>query len=115
MLRRFATGSAEVEARIYGISYKCEVFEVCDSTPPAHSVAELIGPFDASNEAFTMRYIVEWMSRFFDAETFAANADALVCTSPFVLCGVVHALSGLPLIGYLGLPLLWKAPVDFAA
>ena len=68
MLRRFGVGRAKVSSSIYGVSYKCEVFDACDRTPPAHSVAELIGPFDASNEAFTMQNIVEWMSRFFDAE-----------------------------------------------
>ena len=32
-----------------------------------------------------------------------------------MLCGVIHAISGgfKPLLGYFGLPLLWKGPVDF--
>jgi len=111
----FAEGTRVEVSRILGITYKCAVFpnmcSVSNSGGP-DLVAELIGPFDAppADELYTLERIrntLEVVSR-----EITTSMDILVCTSPCIICAVLQELSGSPLLGYFGLPLLWKRPTD---
>eukprot|EP00438_Fugacium_kawagutii_P024939 Skav213196 [mRNA] locus=scaffold2826:292404:294158:+ [translate_table: standard] len=115
MLRDFAfTSKHSVKLlHTFGITYKCAVFpDMCggEGETSLDPIAALIGRFEAPPpyELYTLHVITERL-----AEVVAhLDFDLLVCTSPFIVCALMQYLSQKPLLGYLGLPLLWKRPTD---
>ena len=115
MLRDFAfTNQQAVKVlQTFGITYKCAVFpDMCgganvESDDP---IAALIGRFEAPPpyELYTFQVISERLAEV----AVQLDFDLLVCTSPFIVCGLLQQMTQKPLLGYLGLPLLWKRPTD---
>lgn len=115
MLRDFAFTSNQVlkVLQTLGITYKCTVFpEMCgDSTESVDDpVASLIGRFEAPPPY--ERYTLDVISQRLSEVAAQLDFDLLVCTSPFIVCGLLQAFTQKPMLGYLGLPLLWKRPTD---
>lgn len=115
MIRDFAFTSTDAVkvVRTYGITYKCTVFpEMCGEGTESSDdpIAALIGRFEAPPpyELYTFEVIAQRLAEV----AFHLDFDLLVCTSPFVVCGLLQQLTGKPMLGYLGLPLLWKRPTD---
>ena len=115
MIRDFAFTSTDAVkvVRTYGITYKCTVFpEMCGEGMESSDdpIAALIGRFEAPPpyELYTFEVIAQRLAEV----AFHLDFDLLVCTSPFVVCGLLQQLTGKPMLGYLGLPLLWKRPTD---
>lgn len=115
MLRDFAFTSKQTVKLLhtFGITYKCAVFpEMCgagdeNSEDP---IAALIGRFEAPPpyEHYTLRVITDRLAEV----AVQLDFDLLVCTSPFIVCSLLQHMTQKPLLGYLGLPLLWKRPTD---
>lgn len=115
MLRDFAFTSKQTVKLLhtFGITYKCAVFpEMCgagdeNSEDP---IAALIGRFEAPPpyEHYTLRVITDRLAEV----AVQLDFDLLVCTSPFIVCSLLQQMTQKPLLGYLGLPLLWKRPTD---
>lgn len=73
-------------------------------------IAALIGRFEAPPpyEHYTLRVITDRLAEV----AVQLDFDLLVCTSPFIVCSLLQHMTQKPLLGYLGLPLLWKRPTD---
>lgn len=101
--------------RTLGIAYKCPVFpEMCGtSTGQYDPIAELIGPFEAPPpyDSYTFERISQTLEAVGILLTSGAF-DALLCTSPFVVCGLLQKWTQVPMLGFLGLPMVWKRPTD---
>ncbi|CAJ1453562.1 unnamed protein product, partial [Effrenium voratum] len=115
MLRDFGFGSerAVKVQRTLGITYKCSVFpEMCGEgmDTSEDSIAALIGRFESPPPY--ERYTLDAISQSVAAVARELDFDLLVCTSPFIVCALLQQCAGKPLLGYLGLPLLWKRPTD---
>ncbi|CAE6928869.1 alkbh5, partial [Symbiodinium natans] len=117
MLRDFAFGAAVKVRRMLGITYKCAVFpDVCGDGEESleDPLASLIGRFESPPpyERYTFQVISETVSVIAAQLLASLRIDTLVCTSPFVVCALMQKLLDKPMLGYLGLPLLWKRPTD---
>jgi len=119
MLRQqaFASGQVVTLRRTMGITYKCGVFpEMCAGGSGAGEVdpiADLIGPFDSppADHLYTLESIARTLEIVSSDLQHRVGFDALVCTSPYIICALLQKLSGVPLLGYFGLPILWKRPL----
>ncbi|CAE8627079.1 unnamed protein product [Polarella glacialis] len=120
MLRDFAFASGQVVnvRRTLGITYKCAVFpDMCAEgidSGVEDPVAALIGRFEAPPpyESYTFARIAEALEVVGRELLSGKGFDILVCTSPFVVCALLQRATDKPMLGYLGLPLLWKRPTD---
>eukprot|EP00929_Paragymnodinium_shiwhaense_P071072 TRINITY_DN36104_c0_g1_i1.p1 TRINITY_DN36104_c0_g1~~TRINITY_DN36104_c0_g1_i1.p1 ORF type:complete len:744 (+),score=161.80 TRINITY_DN36104_c0_g1_i1:90-2321(+) len=130
MIRQFGFSAGDKQAellRTLGVVYKCSVFPAMCGSGAASSmpdpIAELIGPFEAPPpyEMYTMsrlREVLEQVGREIMSgvhtppDAGVRVPGMLVCTSPFVVCALLQQATKLPLLGYLGLPMIWKRPTD---
>jgi len=123
MLRDFAfdSGQQVLVQRTLGITYKCAVFpDMCAGGAAAENggsddpVARLIGQFDSPPpyEDYTLARIKDALAAVGDELRAGSGIDILLCTSPFIVCAVLQKAMGVPMLGYFGLPLLWKRPTD---
>ncbi|KAF4690165.1 hypothetical protein FOZ62_001531 [Perkinsus olseni] len=104
-----ASAGDGVEVRVHydGIRYRCEYFrELCESG------SSLAGALNSNEDGvdLTMDGYRALAGGLVASANF--NSDLYICTGPFILCGIVHNLTAKPMLVYVGLPLLWKAPVD---
>lgn len=123
MLRHsgLAGGQRSVVRRTLGITYKCALFpEMCQGGASGENggsddpVARLIGAFDAPPpyESYTLVRIRAALAAVAVELLAGPGVDILVCTSPYIICAVLQQALKVPMLGYLGLPLLWKRPAD---
>lgn len=97
---------------------------LCNSNDP---VAAVFGAMDSMPDDFTFERATSQFQELIpvtglDGDADGSNAaDVVLCTSPFFLCAMINAVllqvdrgrEGRTLLfNYLGLPALWKAPVD---
>ena len=85
-------------------------------------IASVLGAFDGSNDDFTMEKAETQIIEVLQNKIFTDCSDdsilkVAVCTAPFILCTImaefVKTCKNVHLLAYLGLPPLWKGPVDF--
>ncbi|KAF4685230.1 hypothetical protein FOZ62_023389 [Perkinsus olseni] len=104
-----ASADDGVEVRVHydGIRYRCEYFrEICGSD------SSLAAALNSNEDGVDLT--MEGYRALGGNLVASANfkSDLYICTGPFILCGIVHNLTAKPMLVYVGLPLLWKAPVD---
>ena len=92
----FTSTDAVKVVRTYGITYKCTVFpEMCGEGMESSDdpIAALIGRFEAPPpyELYTFEVIVR--SKVSRGRFSILDFDLLVCTSPFVVCGLLQQLT----------------------
>lgn len=123
MLSEFAMepGQRLLVEQTLGIAYKCPVFpEMCAGGASGENaggddpIGKLIGPFDSPPpyQDYTLARITKELAEVGRRLRHGVGVDAIVCTSPFVVCMVLQDEMKVPLLGFLGLPLLWKRPSD---
>ncbi|KAF4677466.1 hypothetical protein FOL47_001281 [Perkinsus chesapeaki] len=96
----------------HGVQYRCEHFRRVCMTSTMGLADGLNSNEDGVNLTMAgYQHLLQGML----SQKDLADADLYVCTGPFVLCGLLHELTKKPLVVYIGLPLLWKAPKDHFA
>eukprot|EP00397_Hematodinium_sp_SG-2012_P029377 GEMP01031025.1.p1 GENE.GEMP01031025.1~~GEMP01031025.1.p1 ORF type:complete len:217 (+),score=48.70 GEMP01031025.1:238-888(+) len=103
-------------SRVYGLSYKCDLFPELCSVDDDELVALLGGAYHevTSFRAGTSQeeeevFDIDRIGAFLQKK--AHTADIFLCTSPFLLCAIGAQALSLPMIAYLGLPTIWKASI----
>lgn len=95
-------------SRVYGLSYKCDLFPELCNLHDDELVPMLGGVYrDVTNARLGSTDIEEFLDvdrigAFLESR--ARDADIFLCTSPFLLCAIGSHVSSTPMIAYLGLP-----------
>ncbi|CAE8673448.1 unnamed protein product [Polarella glacialis] len=109
-LRYFGLSCPEHQAASHHCNFRCQVLGQCsDDAIFSRILGKMLNWAEFSEQLYDEQVLMEELRGVVAADSFLRGVELLICTGPYILCGMLRQLVPAPFLVYLGLSLTYLA------